>query len=130
MTAAETLAQRTIDLMPMVEHVSGDYQDVILTITIVMLIVKLVVIAYECWKNHHAPESIVWKPNFIQRLYLRRVIRRVLKEHGMADRTGDVMTALLAAAKASTVEDIQQIFEEARKDPTLWGSARSLGLVK
>lgn len=127
-SAVQAAAQRTLDLMP--KPKPGDPSgDVILTIVVVMTIIKLLVIAYNCWKDHHKTVSIVYNPSLIQRLYLRRVVRRVLKEHGQLGKLDDVMTALLKMAKASTQEDIQAIFDEARSDPAIWTTATQLGLL-
>jgi hypothetical protein len=127
-SAVEAAAQRTLDLMPKPDP-SKPPGDLILTITIVMLIIKLVVVAYTCWKDHHKTASIVYEPNLLQRFYLRRVVKKVLAEHGQLDKLNDVMTALLQMAKASTPEDIEKIFAEARSDPAIWTTAAQLNLL-
>lgn len=124
----EAAAQRTLDLMPKPDP-DGPPQDVILAIAIVMAIIKLIVIVYTCWKSREHTASIVYDPTWLQRLYLRRVVRRVLKEHGRLDKLDDVTAAILAMAKASSLEDIEAIFAEARSDPKIWVAASELGLL-
>lgn len=127
-SAVEAAAKRTLALMPQSKpgEPSGD---VILTVTIVALVIKLVVVAYNFWKDKHKTADIVWNPNLLQRFYLRRVVRKVLAKHGQLDKLNDVMTALLQMAKASTLEDIQAIFDEARSDPKIWVAATEFGLL-
>jgi hypothetical protein len=127
-SAVEAAAKRTLDLMPPADP-NGPPKDAILLITVVIAVIKLIVIVYTCWKDRDHNAQIIYNPSWLQRLYLRRVIKRVLKQHGQLDKLNAVTAALLAMARASTPEDVAAIFDEARSDPEIWGYASELGLL-
>lgn len=128
-TPSERIARKTLALMPPPEPANEAQGDVVLTVTVIILIVKLCMLAWQCWEDGGKAKSICMRPNPIQRWYLRRIVKKALKAHGLADQTGKVTAALLRIAAACTVEDVEAVFKEAQADPEIWSTARSLGLI-
>lgn len=83
-----------------------------ISLATIILVLKAIVMAYECFGNMNFFTSEVRKPGFFARLKLRRVVKRILVQEGVVDELNPVMDGLYETAKDLTyVEIIDSVLE-------------------
>lgn len=83
-----------------------------ISLATIILVLKAIVMAYECFSKFNFFTSEVRKPGFFARLKLRRVVKRTLAQEGAGDELDSVMAGLYETAKDLTyVEIINSVIE-------------------
>lgn len=83
----------------------------------IMAIINLITQLWQCWQDRKKAKANVNRPNFLQRLKLRRAVKQHLGPD-KASQYGDAVTdGLLEMGKHLTESDIATMLAELEKDP-------------
>lgn len=118
MSKIEELARRTLVEIQPPTKAGEPVGDVVVTLAIVEICLKVLLYIYDCWKAAN-PDSLkkINKPGFVQRFYLRRVVRKVLTANGAASQVDATVAALLSIGKGVTSSDLAAALTETAADP-------------
>jgi hypothetical protein len=128
-TAIEQLAEQTLKNVQGEPNKGEPKGDVILTVTIIAAVIKLLILAYDCWKA--SPGSSLKKcqnPNWLQRFRMRRVVRTVLNVEGVSEKMEEACAALLKTGKSITQDQLMAAVIESQNDRTLPDLAAKYGV--
>lgn len=129
MTTIETLAQKTLGTIKAEPSENEPVGDVILTVTIIAVVIKLLIAAYDCWKAIPAKSlASCNKPNVFQRYRLRRIVRKVLDAEGVGSQMEPTCAALLKTGQAVKLDELMAAIIETQADKTLPATAARYGL--
>lgn len=130
MTTTEALAQHVYFQIEPILRKEGLKGDILITIAIIGLIIQLITLAWRCWQN--TPGDSLAKcrnPNFIQKLYLKRLVRKVLRKEWLEEYAEATVRALLAVGKTITQQELGLAIIEAHGDKTAIAKAAEYGVL-
>lgn len=82
--------------------------DPLTILTIISILIQVVKLAYECYKDHHQVATVMQNPGLMERWRLRRVIKEKVGDdevHGVLG--GRIFKSMLNVSKTVTAEDAQ-----------------------
>lgn len=81
-------------------------------IEIVLAILQILPMVYQCWKDHKQAAQRVRSPGLRDRLRLRRAVRGQLGTAGYRRHGAAIVEGLLAIGEDATEEDVKKYLEE------------------